>query len=211
MENSRPPRSRSDPWIVAEGGNVFYRNSHHTSTSSRHHHPHNASDNQFPAPLIGPRRSRPHAIHILTYPPGYVPRDLRPKSGRSVRKSGRSSKASKVQRSKQLSQSIRPVLVKLFGSFSGSLPSVPENNETPLTATHSAPTESDDRRQSIASSRQQRASLSQSSDADSENMAASSIHIHGVRSSQTRCLWQRSFLLNISCRAQCIFIWLRTR
>lgn len=190
MENIRPPRSRSDPWIV-EGGNIFYRNSHHTSTSSsHHHHQHSASDNQFPAPLIGPRRSRPHAIHILTYPPGYVPRDLRPKSGRSARKSGRSSKASKVQRSKQLSQSIRPVLVKLFGSFSGSLPSVPENNESPLTATQSAPTEPDNRRQSTASTRQQRASLSQSSDADSENMAASSIpnQMHGYQLSSSGSL-----------------------
>ncbi|KAF5248188.1 hypothetical protein FAUST_371 [Fusarium austroamericanum] len=35
---------------------------------------------RFPAPLIGPRRSRPQAIHIVSYPSGYVPKELRPES-----------------------------------------------------------------------------------------------------------------------------------
>lgn len=34
----------------------------------------------LPAPHIGPRQRRPHSIHIVSYPSGFVPHDLRPKT-----------------------------------------------------------------------------------------------------------------------------------
>ncbi|TQV91961.1 arrestin domain-containing protein [Cordyceps javanica] len=78
------------PWVFADCGNISYR-------SDR---PHPAAlDSQtesFPAPLIGPRRTRPQAIHILSFPAGYVPRDLRPppKSlGLNIRRQGNKEKS----------------------------------------------------------------------------------------------------------------------
>ncbi|KAL2189272.1 hypothetical protein L209DRAFT_682158 [Thermothelomyces heterothallicus CBS 203.75] len=39
----------------------------------------------FPAALIQPRQRRPHSIHIVSYPPGFVPPDLRlPKTSRGT-------------------------------------------------------------------------------------------------------------------------------
>lgn len=69
VSRSRQRRSRSGAWVVANRGNVFYR-SEPSSRSTQ-------LTDQFPTPHIGPRRVRPHAIHIITYPSGYVPRDLR--------------------------------------------------------------------------------------------------------------------------------------
>ncbi|TPX13024.1 uncharacterized protein E0L32_006450 [Thyridium curvatum] len=39
----------------------------------------------FPTPHIRPRQRRPHSIHITSFPPGYIPRDLRPPSPRLAR------------------------------------------------------------------------------------------------------------------------------
>ncbi|KAJ6787874.1 hypothetical protein PWT90_08931 [Aphanocladium album] len=62
---------RSGPWIIAESGNIFYRPDWLNPTDS-------SSTERFPAPLIGPRRTRPQAIYIRSYPSGYIPRDLCP-------------------------------------------------------------------------------------------------------------------------------------
>ncbi|PNY26259.1 arrestin-related trafficking adapter [Tolypocladium capitatum] len=70
MPASRRNRQRNGTWIIANGGNVFYRADRSAASTSP----------RFPTPLLGPRRARPHAIHIITYPQGYVPRDLRPES-----------------------------------------------------------------------------------------------------------------------------------
>ncbi|KAF5664137.1 arrestin containing protein [Fusarium heterosporum] len=40
----------------------------------------NSVSGRFPTPLIGPRRSRPQAIHIISYPSGYIPKELRAES-----------------------------------------------------------------------------------------------------------------------------------
>ncbi|OIW34202.1 hypothetical protein CONLIGDRAFT_214076 [Coniochaeta ligniaria NRRL 30616] len=37
-----------------------------------------AAPPSFPTPRIRPRQRRPQSIHIVTYPPGYIPSDLRP-------------------------------------------------------------------------------------------------------------------------------------
>lgn len=34
----------------------------------------------LPSPHIGPRQRRPHSIHIVSYPSGFIPHDLRPKT-----------------------------------------------------------------------------------------------------------------------------------
>ncbi|KAM3541192.1 hypothetical protein ARSEF1564_005883 [Beauveria bassiana] len=70
---------RSGPWLIADSGNIYYRPSYLKLTSS------DSSTESFPLPLIGPRRTRPQAIHILSYPSGYIPRDLRPPSKSSFR------------------------------------------------------------------------------------------------------------------------------
>ncbi|KAJ3486691.1 hypothetical protein NLG97_g6562 [Lecanicillium saksenae] len=65
---------RSGPWIIAESGNIFYRPDWLIPIESA------SSTERFPTPLIGPRRTRPQAIHVISYPSGYIPRDLRPPS-----------------------------------------------------------------------------------------------------------------------------------
>ncbi|PFH62296.1 hypothetical protein XA68_14291 [Ophiocordyceps unilateralis] len=107
-----PNRSRNGNWVISSGGNVFYR------IDGRAQPPVPA----LPAPLIGPRRTRPHAIHIITYPPGYVPRELRPKPPSRSKKAAQSLKARTLlgrgdyHRNSQQS----PVLGKLLASFASS-------------------------------------------------------------------------------------------
>ncbi|KAG5981901.1 hypothetical protein E4U55_002542, partial [Claviceps digitariae] len=66
-----PRRRRSASWLPTNNSGIYYR-------------PETPADQQrslpehLPAPLIGPRRNRPHAIHIVTFPAGYIPRELRP-------------------------------------------------------------------------------------------------------------------------------------
>lgn len=139
---SQPPQRRrnqlnrrpSGRWITAEGANIFYRPRTHETPK-----PALTAPALFPAPLIGPRRTRPHAIHILTFPPGYVPRDLRHKPAKHKSKSKSSSK-SRVNKNKandrenkpgeskrsrgaatgskeQALSSIRPRLGKILSSF----------------------------------------------------------------------------------------------
>ena len=52
---------------------VFYN-----PRTSRHHRTKTSSGlPRFPTPQIRPRQRRPHSIHIISYPPGYVPYELR--------------------------------------------------------------------------------------------------------------------------------------
>ncbi|PHH91859.1 hypothetical protein CDD83_10032 [Cordyceps sp. RAO-2017] len=134
---SAPPRqgrSRNGNWIISNGGNVFYRVD--TLARDAAAPPAQQPSPSLPAPLIGPRRTRPHAIHIITYPPGYVPRELRPKPPSRSSKAAQSLRArSKIaaklgrpddngcetpsgKRRSHLQQS--PVLGKLFASFTSS-------------------------------------------------------------------------------------------
>lgn len=54
---------------------------------------HTPESPSFPAPLIQPRQRRPHSIHIVSYPAGFIPHDLRP--------SPRSPKGSSAVKKKQ--------------------------------------------------------------------------------------------------------------
>ncbi|KAJ4310220.1 hypothetical protein N0V84_011089 [Fusarium piperis] len=70
MTTTAPDTQRRSNWVTSYD-NVYYRPRLSKKPSS-------LSVARFPAPLIGPRRSRPQAIHIISYPSGYVPRELRP-------------------------------------------------------------------------------------------------------------------------------------
>ena len=128
-------RASSSNWINANAGNIYYRPRNHVD---RHHRSAASRTAQLPAPLIGPRRTRPHSIHILTYPSGYVPRELRPKATQSSRRrspvTGSDSNRAKVPKTRpnrgtadkaqrrlgpvREKSPIRPVLHKLFSTFS---------------------------------------------------------------------------------------------
>ncbi|KAL2155685.1 hypothetical protein VTH82DRAFT_427 [Thermothelomyces myriococcoides] len=55
----------------------------------------------FPAALIRPRQRRPHSIHVVSYPPGFVPRDLRSSKKASRDKAARQEKRRKKKREKE--------------------------------------------------------------------------------------------------------------
>jgi hypothetical protein len=56
----------------------------------------------FPVPLIDPRQRRPHSIHIVSYPPGFVPHDLRPSSPNAPKK--KSTNREKQKRKKEVKE-----------------------------------------------------------------------------------------------------------
>ncbi|RDA94502.1 hypothetical protein CP533_2736 [Ophiocordyceps camponoti-saundersi (nom. inval.)] len=107
-----PNRSRNGNWVISSGGNVFYRIDGRAQPSVP----------ALPAPLIGPRRTRPHAIHIITYPPGYVPRELRPKAPSRSQKAAQSLKARTLLGRADCDGNTQqsPVLGKLLASFASS-------------------------------------------------------------------------------------------
>ncbi|PSR77066.1 hypothetical protein BD289DRAFT_378138 [Coniella lustricola] len=60
---------------------------HPTGRSSLSSRPPRASRApSLPAPQIGPRYPRPHSIHIVSYPSGFVPPDLRPRTSQEQQK-----------------------------------------------------------------------------------------------------------------------------
>ncbi|GAB1321073.1 hypothetical protein MFIFM68171_11283 [Madurella fahalii] len=60
------------PYFSSGLGSVYYSPSRPAERGRR------ADSASFPVPLIQPRQRRPHSIHIISYPAGFVPRDLRP-------------------------------------------------------------------------------------------------------------------------------------
>ncbi|POR33409.1 Putative arrestin-related trafficking adapter C2D10.04 [Tolypocladium paradoxum] len=110
MPASRQNRQRNGNWIIADSGNIFYRADSAVDRSAAAASP----SPRFPTPLIGPRRTRPHAIHIVAYPPGYVPRELRPKP----RSQTQSLKARTNKRAAKLRR-IVPVAVAATANGSG--------------------------------------------------------------------------------------------
>jgi arrestin-related trafficking adapter 3/6 len=86
----------SHSWINSSGGNVYYR----PRLTNK------ASTARFPRPQFAPRRTRPHAIHIITYPPGYVPYDLRPRASRgALRNKTRAARKKQGKRDREQPQS----------------------------------------------------------------------------------------------------------
>ncbi|KAK3494267.1 uncharacterized protein B0T23DRAFT_427289 [Neurospora hispaniola] len=68
-------RQRRQPYSSSSRGSIYY-----TPTTGRNGRSASASPTtpSFPSPLIGPRQRRPHSIHIVAYPPGFIPHELRP-------------------------------------------------------------------------------------------------------------------------------------
>lgn len=62
----------------APGGLVYYYP--RTSAERRARHVSTGTNPSLPAPHIGPRQRRPHSIHIVSYPSGFVPHELRTKT-----------------------------------------------------------------------------------------------------------------------------------
>ncbi|KAL2132538.1 hypothetical protein VTI74DRAFT_3698 [Chaetomium olivicolor] len=65
-------RLHPEPYVSSAHGSIYYSPNRPAERRRR------ADPGNFPAPLTEPRRRRPHSIHIVSYPPGFVPRDLRP-------------------------------------------------------------------------------------------------------------------------------------
>lgn len=136
-----PETPRRGNWITANCGNIYYRPRSKPKKSA-------PAAPRFPRPLIEPRRTRPQAIHIVTYPSGYVPHDLRPKPESSrarkikVRAARRKARRGEAKNPPAVPNSapqpaaahlvddsadhrrpsppLHPVIGKLLGSFSGS-------------------------------------------------------------------------------------------
>ncbi|KAK1751499.1 hypothetical protein QBC47DRAFT_434651 [Echria macrotheca] len=72
LTGSEHDRLRPLPYYESVHGAVYYTPD--TPTDTRRH----TIDPSFPPPLIQPRQRRPHSIHIVSYPAGFVPYDLRP-------------------------------------------------------------------------------------------------------------------------------------
>ncbi|KAK4120202.1 hypothetical protein N657DRAFT_580286 [Parathielavia appendiculata] len=90
-------RLRPPPYLSSAHGSVSYSPRRPTERSRRAH------PGRFPAPLIEPRQRRPHSIHIISYPPGFVPHDLRPSSPgtKLSKREKRESKAIKKQEARE--------------------------------------------------------------------------------------------------------------
>lgn len=66
------------PYYYSSRGAVYYTPRSSADRRARRAAANNASPS-LPAPHIGPRQRRPHSIHIVSYPSGFVPHELRPK------------------------------------------------------------------------------------------------------------------------------------
>lgn len=69
-------RSRAEPYCHSAHGTLYFNPRGRSDRHSQH-----AVPATFPNPLIGPRPRRPHSIHIVSYPAGFIPRDLRQELG----------------------------------------------------------------------------------------------------------------------------------
>ncbi|KAK1241872.1 hypothetical protein MKX07_007695 [Trichoderma sp. CBMAI-0711] len=83
-------RRRRDDWVRTSNDNILYRPDAPVADASAAALPVAAADDSVDP--IGPRRTRPHSIHVVSYPSGYVPRELRtgtsPHSSRARLESG---------------------------------------------------------------------------------------------------------------------------
>ncbi|KAI3396156.1 hypothetical protein diail_419 [Diaporthe ilicicola] len=66
---------RPQPYYYSSRGAVYY--TPRTSADRRARRSAAPADPSLPAPHIGPRQRRPHSIHIVSYPSGFIPQELR--------------------------------------------------------------------------------------------------------------------------------------
>jgi len=81
---SEHDRLRPEPYFSSSHGSVYY-----TPRNPNDRRRRATASPTFPAPLIQPRQRRPHSIHIVSYPPGFVPHDLRPRPPQGVRRASK--------------------------------------------------------------------------------------------------------------------------
>ncbi|KAL7935774.1 hypothetical protein V8C35DRAFT_261892 [Trichoderma chlorosporum] len=147
-------RRRRDDWVRTSNENILYRLDAPVADASAAAVPVTAAEgsadpvSRFPAPPIGPRRTRPHSIHVVSYPSGYVPRELRtgtsPHSSRARTEPG-SSPAPSTPRSSRLTSVAHPsnrtelpvrlALTRLFQSLASNSVSsvdVPQHSANPV-------------------------------------------------------------------------------
>jgi arrestin-related trafficking adapter 3/6 len=102
---------RSSSWIsTSHNGAVYYS----TRTDRR------LAADRFPTPLIRARQRRPHSIHIVSYPSGFIPSDLSPtlesKKKRKEQKKKQKQKQEEKEKEKDRQQDWT-VVRKLLSSF----------------------------------------------------------------------------------------------
>ncbi|KAK3681106.1 hypothetical protein B0T22DRAFT_312219 [Podospora appendiculata] len=74
---SEHDRLRPQPYFSSAHGSVYYSPRNNLERSHRPAATAAPGAPRFPTPLIQPRQRRPHSIHIVSYPAGFVPHDLR--------------------------------------------------------------------------------------------------------------------------------------
>ncbi|KAI1759398.1 hypothetical protein GGR53DRAFT_471384 [Hypoxylon sp. FL1150] len=130
-------QDRSEHFAYPLSGNIYYR----PRASDRRHRP----AASLPTPHIRPRARRPQSIHIVSYPAGYTPPDLRP----PVFSKSRKSKSGKEKRNRAEAKrderlgyrtSSRRVIERVLGPFKFHLPqsAVPDRNPAPSAGDSSA-------------------------------------------------------------------------
>lgn len=75
LDTTRRPEQH--PYYYSSRGTVFYQP---RSSADRRARRAATASPTLPVPHIGPRQRRPHSIHIVSYPSGFIPHELRPKT-----------------------------------------------------------------------------------------------------------------------------------
>ncbi|KAK4186659.1 hypothetical protein QBC35DRAFT_386719 [Podospora australis] len=98
-------RLRPEPYFSSAHGSIYYTPRHPAERERRRR----TDSHAFPIPLIQPRQRRPHSIHIISYPSGFVPPDLRPKPSVKKKAGERSEQGTKKKGSKEVKREEKKV------------------------------------------------------------------------------------------------------
>lgn len=87
------------PYHYSSRGTVYYQP---RSSADRRARRAATASPTLPSPHIGPRQRRPHSIHIVSYPSGFIPHELRPKtSPRDIERQRRKEEERKKRQEEQ--------------------------------------------------------------------------------------------------------------
>ncbi|KAI0103843.1 hypothetical protein GGR51DRAFT_549790 [Nemania sp. FL0031] len=133
--------SRADQTLTCPiGGNVYYR----PRTEERRHR----GDLSFPIPQIRPRERRPQSIHIISYPSGYIPDEIRAdlakckRAAKAKRKNNKNNAAAAAEDEQGAShKSSRRVFEKVLAPFKLSTAHPVSAYVSPLPGHPQSPTE----------------------------------------------------------------------
>ncbi|KAK5627561.1 hypothetical protein RRF57_003277 [Xylaria bambusicola] len=140
---SRPdwnrPRCADQHLTHPTGGNVYYR----PVIEERR----NRTAQSFPSPQIQSRSRRHNTIHILSYPSGYIPEEVRAdlanckKAAKTKRKNNKNNTAATEAEEAAISRSSRRVFEKVLAPFKLSIPQSVGADALSLAGVHQSPTE----------------------------------------------------------------------